>query len=206
LFSLVVAFDKQYESFLNDEIALLARKFRTLHKFRKERRRSPRDCFDCSDTTHFIADCPMRKKLDSSNKYNNNNNDDDDNDNDDSNNKGDNKKKYRFTKKKKKFQNIMSRACAALSDFDFSSNDSSRSEENEKVKRKQDDFTYLCLMDKSLRNIFNSDSDVSDDLSHESLSFRVVELKSILCNQDKLLCKVFCESKKLNLEFESAFF
>jgi hypothetical protein len=148
----------------------------------------------------------MRKKLDSSNKYNNNNNDDDDN-NDDSNNKGDNKKKYRFTeKKKKKFQNIMSRACAALSDFDFSSNDSSRSEENEKVKRKQDDFTYLCLMDKSLRNIFNSDSDVSDDLSHESLSFRVVELESILCNQDKLLCKVFCESKKLNLELKVLFF
>jgi hypothetical protein len=41
-----------------------------LHKFHKERRRSPKGCFECGDTTHFIADCPKRKKLDSSsNKY-----------------------------------------------------------------------------------------------------------------------------------------
>jgi hypothetical protein len=41
-----------------------------LHRFRKERRRSPRGYFKCVDTTHFIVDCPKRKKLDSSNKYN----------------------------------------------------------------------------------------------------------------------------------------
>jgi hypothetical protein len=34
---------------------------------------------------------------------------------------------------------------------------------------------------------------------------RVVELENILCNQDKLLCKVFSENKKLNLELESNF-
>jgi hypothetical protein len=28
-----------------------------------------RGCFEFSDTTHFIADCPKRKKHDSSNKY-----------------------------------------------------------------------------------------------------------------------------------------
>jgi hypothetical protein len=28
---------------------------------------------------------------------------------------------------------------------------------------------------------------------------------SVLCNQDKFLCKVFCENKKWNLELESAF-
>jgi hypothetical protein len=99
---------------------------------------------------------------------------------------------------------MMSRACAALSDFDFSSYDSSSSEEDEKVKRKPDDFTDLCLMGKSLRNISNSDSDVSDDLSSDGLSLRVVELKNTLCNQDKLFCKVFHENKKLNLELESA--
>jgi hypothetical protein len=48
----------------------------------------------------------------------------------------------------------MSRACAALSDFNFCSDDSSSLEEDEKVKRKPGDF----------------DSDVSDDLSPESLS------------------------------------
>jgi hypothetical protein len=171
-----------------------------LHKFRKERRRTPRGCFECGDTTHFIADCPKRKKLDfdSSNKYNNNNRND-------SSNKSDNKK-YRFTdKKKKKFQKIMSRVCAALSDFDFSSDDSSSSEGDEKVKCKQCNFTGLCLMDKSSRNISDSDFDVCDDLSPESLSLRVVELENALCNQDKLLCKIFCENKKLNLEDERAF-
>jgi hypothetical protein len=76
----------------------------------------------------------------------------------------------------------MSQACATLSDFDFSSDDSSSSKEDEKPKSKKDDFTGLCLMGKSLRNISNSDSDVSGDLSSESLSLRVVELESALCN------------------------
>jgi hypothetical protein len=60
-----------------------------LHRFRKERRRSPRGYFECGDTTHFITDCPKRKKLDSSsNKYDYS--------------KGDDKKKYRFRDKKMK--------------------------------------------------------------------------------------------------------
>jgi hypothetical protein len=67
---LSAASDEQNESIPDDEIALLARKFRALYKFRKERRRSPRGCFECGDTTHFIADCPKSEKLDSSsNKY-----------------------------------------------------------------------------------------------------------------------------------------
>jgi hypothetical protein len=94
--------------------------------------------------------------------------------------------------------------CATLSNFDFSSDDSSISEEGEKVKRKQGNFTDLCLIGKSSRNI--SDSDVSEDLSPESLFLRVADLENALCNQDKLLCRVFCENKKLNLELESSFF
>jgi hypothetical protein len=65
-----------------------------LHKFHKERRRSPRGYFKCGDTTHFIADYPKRKKLDSSNKYDYTNRNDY--------SKGDNKKKNRFRDKKKK--------------------------------------------------------------------------------------------------------
>jgi hypothetical protein len=119
--------------------------------------------------------------------------------------KEDDKNKYRFgDKKKKKFQKMMSRVCAALSDLDFSNNDSSSSEEDEKVKRKLDDFTDLCLMGKFVRHISDFDSDVSDDLSPDDLSLRVIELENALCNQDKLLCKVFHENKKLNLELESA--
>jgi hypothetical protein len=70
LSSLATASNEQYESILDDEIILLARNFHALHRFRKERSRSLRGCFDCGDTTHFITDCPKRKKLDSSNKYN----------------------------------------------------------------------------------------------------------------------------------------
>jgi hypothetical protein len=34
---------------------------------------------------------------------------------------------------------------------------------------------------------------------------RVAELENALCNQDKLLCKIFHENKRLNLELESSF-
>jgi hypothetical protein len=101
---LPTVFDEQYESILDDEITLLARKFRALHMFYKERRRSSRGYFKCGDTTHFITDCPKQKKLDSSNKYNYNNRNN-------SSNKGEGKKKYRFgdkKKKKKKLQKMMS--------------------------------------------------------------------------------------------------
>jgi hypothetical protein len=50
----------------------------------------------------------------------------------------------------------------------------------------------------------NSNFDTSDDLSSKSLSSKVVELENALCNQDKLLCNVFCENKKLNLELENS--
>jgi hypothetical protein len=42
LSSLAAASNEQFESIPDDEIALVARKFRALHKFRKERRRSHR--------------------------------------------------------------------------------------------------------------------------------------------------------------------
>jgi hypothetical protein len=77
----------------SDEITLLARKIHALHKFCKDSRRSPRGFFECGNTTHFIANCPKRKKFDSSNKYDYIKRNDY--------NKGDDKK-YRFEDKKKK--------------------------------------------------------------------------------------------------------
>jgi hypothetical protein len=91
LSSLFVASDKQYESIPDDEIALLVRKFRVLHRFHKERRRSSRGYFECGDTTHFIVDCPKWKKFDSSNKYNHNKRND-------SSDKGEGKKKKKCQK------------------------------------------------------------------------------------------------------------
>jgi hypothetical protein len=58
---------------------------------------------------------------------------------------------------------------------------------------------------KSSRNASDSDSNLSDDLSFESLSLRVVEFENALCNQDKFLCKDFCVNKNLNVEFENSF-
>jgi hypothetical protein len=84
LSSLAAASDEQYKSITDNEIGLLSRKFRALHKFRKERRRSPRGCFDCGNTTHFIVNCSKRKKF-NSNKYDYANRND-------YSNKGDNKK------------------------------------------------------------------------------------------------------------------
>jgi hypothetical protein len=102
LSSLSVASNEQYKSIPDDKITLLARKFRALHKFRKERMRSPRGYFECGDTTHFITDYPKRKKLDSSsNKYDYTKRNDY--------NKGDDKKKYHSgDNKKKKFQKMLS--------------------------------------------------------------------------------------------------
>jgi hypothetical protein len=92
---LSAASDEQYESIPDDKIALLVRKFRALHRFYKERRRSPRGCFKYGDTTHFITDCPKRKKLNSSsNKYDYTKRNDY--------SKNDDKKKYSFRDKKKK--------------------------------------------------------------------------------------------------------
>jgi hypothetical protein len=87
------------------------------------------------------------------------------------------------------------------------SDDSSSSEEDEKVKCKKDDFTGLCLMTKggSSWNVSDSDSDVSEDLSFDSPSLKVAELENALCNQDMLLYQVFRENKKLNLELKNSF-
>jgi hypothetical protein len=95
LSSLCAASDEQYQSIPDNEIALLARKFHALHRFYEEKRRSPRGCFKYGDTTHFIVDCPKRKKLDSSsNKYDYTKRNDY--------SKGEDKKKYCFRDKKKK--------------------------------------------------------------------------------------------------------
>jgi hypothetical protein len=105
LSSLATASDEQYQSIPDDEIALLARMFCALHKFYKERRRSPRGCFECGDTTHFIADYPKRKKLDSSNRCRFSSNDY---------SNGDDKKKYRFKEKKKKMMMMSKRVLPSV--------------------------------------------------------------------------------------------
>jgi hypothetical protein len=88
-----------------------------------------------------------------------------------------------------------------LSDFDFSGENSSSSEEDEKVNhnKKEGDLIKLCLMTKGGSSWNDSDSDVSDDLTYDGLSSNVHKLEDALCSKDKLLCRVFHENKDLNL-------
>jgi hypothetical protein len=91
-----------------------------------------------------------------------------------------------------------------LSNFDFSSEDSSSSEEDVKINYKNEgDFTGLCLLAKGRsswnNSDFNSDSNVSDDLTYDGLSSKVHKLEDALCSQDKLLCRVFFRTKILLL-------
>jgi hypothetical protein len=92
-----------------------------------------------------------------------------------------------------------------LSNFDFSSEDSSCSKEAEKVnyKKREGDFTVLCLMAKGRSS--RNNSDVSDDLTYDDLSSKVHKLEDALCSQNKLLCRVFHENKDLNLKLENSF-
>jgi hypothetical protein len=63
LSSLAAASDEQYKSILDDEIALLARKCRTLHRFHKERRRSPRGCFEAATPPTSSPTTPSGRSL-----------------------------------------------------------------------------------------------------------------------------------------------
>jgi hypothetical protein len=109
---------------------------------------------------------------------------------------GEGEKKYRSEdKKKKKFQKMMSRACAALSDLDFSNNNSSCSEEDERPKRKMGDFTGLCLMGKSSRHISDSDSDISDDSSLRVFLCESSNLKMLFATKTGCLVRFFARTK-----------
>jgi hypothetical protein len=79
-----------------------------------------------------------------------------------------------------------------LSDFDFSTEDSSSLEDDDKAnyKKREGKFTGLCLMTKGGSSWNNSNSDVSDDLTYDGLSSKVHKLEDALCSQDKLLCRV----------------
>jgi hypothetical protein len=54
-------------------------------------------------------------------------------------------------------------------------------------------------------NNFNSNSDVSDDLTYDGLSSKVHKLEDALCNQDKLFYRVFRENKDLIIKLENSF-
>jgi hypothetical protein len=108
---------------------------------------------------------------------------------------------------KKNIKKNMSRARADLSDFDISSEDSSISEKDEKAnhKKKEGDFTGLCLMTKggSSQNDSDSDYDVSDDLIYDGLSSKVHKLEDAMCSQYKFFVLFFVRTKILILNLKT---
>jgi hypothetical protein len=89
----------------------------------------------------------------------------------------------------------MSQECVTLSDLDFSSDDSSGSEEDEKVKRKLGDFTDLCLMSKYSRHISDSDSNASDDLSPRVFLCESLILKMLCATKTSCFIRFFAKTK-----------
>ena len=156
-----------------------------------------------------IAECPKKKgkndyvkRNDYSKKY-------------DSHNCFDNNKNNHVSRRDKtsrKIKKPIARACvAALSDVDFSSSggDSSSSEEEDarpKGKKKNKDFTRLCFMAHGNEELFDtdSDSDTSEVDTHESLTYKVEQLKNALIKQDNLLRVASCENKNLKSKLESS--
>ena len=148
------------DSALDEDLALLAMKFKRMYNNRRDRKGgNSRGCFECGDSDHYVADCPKKKgkndyvkRNDYSKKY-------------DSHNHFDNKKKNHYSRRDKasrKIKKAIARAyVAALSDVDFSSSSggSSSSEDEEarpKGKKKNNDFTGLCFMARATRSSLTS--------------------------------------------------
>jgi hypothetical protein len=47
--------DEEFDELGEDELALLTRRFKRLHKNRVNTRKNPRTCFQCGKPGHFIA-------------------------------------------------------------------------------------------------------------------------------------------------------
>jgi hypothetical protein len=63
---LVSLLDEDFDVLIDDDLALLSRRFERMHENRMSSRRNSRTCFRCGKTRHFFAECP---KLNNENKH-----------------------------------------------------------------------------------------------------------------------------------------
>jgi hypothetical protein len=60
LSSLISMPDEEFDVLVEDELALLTRRFERLHENRVNMRRNTRTYFQCGKPEHFVADCPEK--------------------------------------------------------------------------------------------------------------------------------------------------
>jgi hypothetical protein len=60
LFSLMSMPDEEFDVLVEDELALLMRRFERLHENQVNMRRNTRTCFQCDKPGHIVADCPEK--------------------------------------------------------------------------------------------------------------------------------------------------
>jgi hypothetical protein len=60
LSSLMSMPDEEFDVLEEDELALLTRRFESLHENQVNMRRNTRTCFQCGKPGHFVADCPEK--------------------------------------------------------------------------------------------------------------------------------------------------
>jgi hypothetical protein len=59
--------DEEFDMLGEDELALLTRRFESMHENRVNTRRNMRTCFQCGKPGHFVADCP--EKIENKDNY-----------------------------------------------------------------------------------------------------------------------------------------
>jgi hypothetical protein len=215
--------DEEFDVLGEDELALLTRRFETLHENRVNMRRNTRTCFQCGKPGHFVADFP--EKVENKDGYKHKSRMDgmyrsrhD--------HKRKHKNKYKDKRQsRKKESRGKAGAMVGASDINSSSaysTSSSSSSEDEGDRRKskmssknlsglrcfaRDDFCTMALSSGSKKSTqSDSDSD-SDDEVRDELPFLRQEnerLGSLLDNRDNMLRVAKKMRKELRASLEDA--
>jgi hypothetical protein len=223
LSSLMHVPDEEFDVLGEDELALLTRRFESLHENRVNRRRNTRTCFQCGKPGYFVADCP--EKVENKESYKHKSKTDDK-----YRSRRDHKHKHKSKHKderrsRKKESRGKARAMVGASDVDSSSvysTSSSSSSEDEGDRRKgrkssknlsglscftRDGFCTMALSSGSKKsNQSDSDSD-SDDEVRDELPFLRQEneqLGLLLDNHDVVLREAKKMRKELRASLEDA--
>jgi hypothetical protein len=208
--------DQEFNVVGEDELALLTRRLKRLHKNRVNTRKNPRTCFQYDKPGHFVADCP--EKMENKDSYKHQSRTDDKyRSRRDHKHKHKNKDERRL--RKKDGRGWKARAMVGASDIDSSSaysSSSSSSSEGDRHKNKKsyknlsrlscyarDGFCGMARSSDSKKSHqSDSDSDSEDEVHDELLFLREENerLGKLIDNHDDILR----EGKKMRKELRAS--